>query len=89
VTSVDPPIPTARAASPSADSVASEISCLSKENSCLQASLTEKTEELRSMQQHFPQQMTELKESRQHEIKAAVDEAIREDSGDQIYERGL
>jgi hypothetical protein len=71
-----PPSPSARAASPSADSAASEISRLSKENSRLQASLTEKKEELQSMQHHFPKQITELKESRQQEIKAAVDEAI-------------
>ena len=66
----------ARASSPSADSAASEISRLSEENSRLQTSLLEKTEELKSMQQNFSQQINELKESRQHEIQAAVEDAL-------------
>jgi hypothetical protein len=36
----------------------------------------EKTEELKSMQQNFSQQINELKESRQHEIQAAVEDAL-------------
>ena len=54
----------------------SEISRLSEEDTRLQASLLEKTAELHQVQQQFVQQISELKESRQHDINTAVEDAL-------------